>query len=39
MNPELPEEMIRQIEEVDQLTEDVLPFVKNDRFVRKSVQL
>ena len=33
MNPELPEEMIRQIEEVkqldfDQLTEDILPFVK-----------
>ncbi|MDT2598604.1 hypothetical protein P7D85_02390 [Enterococcus hulanensis] len=33
MNPELPKEMIQQIEEVnqlgfDQLLEDILPFVK-----------
>lgn len=33
MNPELPKEMIQQIEEVkqldfDQLMEDILPFVK-----------
>jgi len=33
MNPELPKEMIRQIEEVnqlnfDQLMEDILPFLK-----------